>query len=184
MFTRDGQQRVSRGSKEPNTTVSCIHKAKIMKEHNSLWEPRAINTIRYEVWPLSSDHLKLEEAAVSYENLYHINSIKRRSKTKQKRVSCELVIFSCNPWKNHCIFVTGSGVYSRVALICNFASVCGVWSRTEFNRVNSVTGLGGWAPIIWGDNKRWLHGKVRPWLEFIVLWSYVNSSCWAYSLEM
>lgn len=42
---------------------------------------------------MSSDHLKLEEAAVSYENLYHINSIKRRRKTKQKRVSCELVIF-------------------------------------------------------------------------------------------
>ena len=64
-----------------------------MKEQNSLWEPRVIKMIRYEVWPRSSDHLKLEEAAVSFENLYHINSIKRRSKTKQKRVSCVLVIF-------------------------------------------------------------------------------------------
>ena len=64
-----------------------------MKQQNSLWEPRAINTIRYEVWPLSSGHLKLEEAAISYENLYHINSIKRRSEIKQKRVSCVLVIF-------------------------------------------------------------------------------------------
>ena len=64
-----------------------------MKQQNSLWEPRATNTIRYEVWPLSSGHLKLEEAAISYENLYHINSIKRRSEIKQKRVSCVLVIF-------------------------------------------------------------------------------------------
>ena len=70
-----------------------------MKQQNSLWEPRAINTIRYEVWPLSSGHLKLEEAAISYEDLYHANSIKRRSKTNRNVFLEYLLFFSCNPWK-------------------------------------------------------------------------------------